>query len=452
MGKKENNVLMVDTFKPRWYQIPIVNAIERDGYKKAVIVMARRSGKDVAALNILIRMAFKRVGCYYYIFPSKDQCRKAIWHSITNDGMRFLDFIPKELIKGEPNKTELRIDLINGSIVFFTGTNRMDGMRSTNPVGVVFSEYAYAEFPMAYEAVVRPIHDNNDGWTLFVSTPNGENQFYNLYKKSLERDNWFSYFMTAEDTQHMSKEALVEAKEDMPIDLFNREYMCSFSTADSGAFYAKYLSRAYKENRVTTVPHDPAHLVHTVQDLGWSDTNVLLFFQVVGQKICIINSYRNNKEDTSHYIKMMHVYKKENNYLYGKHFVPFDAAHHNQGSGLTRVDIAAQLGVEFEVLNKLRFLEGVNLVYVTFKRLWIDEDKCASFLDSIRRYSRRWDKTNNVWVDEDKPNSPYNHDADALRYLCQALHEINSDYLSPDEIDRRKRRLLNNNYLPHPFN
>ena len=450
MKKQKERILKVETFNPRWYQIPIINAIERDGYKKAVIVLARRAGKDVVALNIMLRMAFKRVGCYYYIYPSKDQCRKAIWNSILNDGRRFLDFIPKELIKGEPNKTEMRIDLINGSIIYFTGTNRMDGMRSTNPVGVVFSEYAYAVFPRAYEAVIRPIHANNGGWTLFVSTPNGQNAFYRIYQKSLERDNWFSYLKTVEETEHMSKEALEEERMDMPPDLYNREYMCSFDTADTGSYFAKYINLAYKENRITTVPHDPAHLVHTSWDLGWNDLNIMLFFQVVGQKVCIINTYKNNKEDVAHYIKMLHEYKEANGYIYGHHFVPFDAENHEQGSGATRAEIAAQLGVNFEVLHKLRFLEGINLVYVTFKRIWIDEDKCADFIDNIRRYSRKWDKTNNLWLDDEKRDGT-NHDADALRYLCLALNDIDSDYLSPEEVDRRRRALTYGNRNYHGF-
>lgn len=451
MIKDNSNILMVDSFQPRWYQIPIINAIERDGYKKAVVVLARRAGKDVVAFNIMLRMAFKRVGCYYYIYPSKDQCRKAIWNSITNDGQRFLDFIPKQLIKGDPNKTEMRIDLINGSIIYFTGTNRMDGMRSTNPVGVVFSEYAYAEFPKAYESVIRPIHDNNNGWTLFVSTPDGPNEFYDLYKKTLTNDKWFGYYMTAYETKHMTEEALAEAKEDMPAYLFNREYLCSFDTADSGSFYSKYLKAAYKENRITNIPHDPAHLVHTVWDLGWNDPSVILFFQVIGQKVCIINSYKNNQEDIATCINMLNVYKNENNYIYGKHFVPHDASNHDQGTGLTRVDIAEQLGVTFDVLPKLRFMEGINLVYVTFKRLWIDEDKCADFIDSIRRYSRQWDKKNNLWLDSEQPRSKYNHDADALRYLCVALNDVDSDYLSAEELERRKRKLLYSNRYSHGF-
>lgn len=449
MKKKEERILTVDTFKPRWYQIPIINAVERDGFKKLVIVLSRRAGKDVCALNILLRMAFKRVGCYYYIYPSKDQCRKAVWNSILNDGRRFLDFIPKGLIKGM-NQTEMRIDLVNGSIIYFTGTNRMDGMRSTNPVGVVFSEYAYAVFPRAYEAVIRPIHANNGGWTMFVSTPNGPNQFHKIYKKSLERDNWFSYLMTVYETEHMSKEALEEERLDMPPDLFNREYMCSFDTADTGSYYSKYINLAYKENRITNVLHDPTHLVYTCWDLGWSDLNVILFFQVIGSKILIINTYKNNRESIADCVKMLHEYKEANGYIYGQHFVPFDADNHDQGTGSTRVEIAAKLGVTFQALKKFRFMEGINLVYVTFSRIWIDEDKCADFIDSIRMYSRKWDKVNNIWLDAEKKDDT-NHDADALRYLCLALNEIDTDYLSPEQVDQRRRSFTHDNRNYHGF-
>ncbi len=88
----------LNRFKPRPYQIPIMDAILNKGYKRVLCILPRRAGKDVCAFNTMLRAALKKIGVYYYIFPTYSQGKKVIWDSITNSGERFLDYIPSELI------------------------------------------------------------------------------------------------------------------------------------------------------------------------------------------------------------------------------------------------------------------------------------------------------------------------------------------------------------------
>jgi len=55
------------------------------------------------------------------------------------EGMKFLDHIPAEIIKNT-NETEMRIELINGSYVQVIGTDDIDSIVGTNPVGCIFTE------------------------------------------------------------------------------------------------------------------------------------------------------------------------------------------------------------------------------------------------------------------------------------------------------------------------
>ena len=91
-------VVTLDKFKARDYQLPVFNAIEKDGYKKLVVIWPRRAGKDLVGFNIIIRQAFKRVGTYYYVFPTFSSGRRILWDAITSSGARVLDFIPREVI------------------------------------------------------------------------------------------------------------------------------------------------------------------------------------------------------------------------------------------------------------------------------------------------------------------------------------------------------------------
>jgi phage terminase large subunit len=155
-------------FKPREYQLPIIEAFESGQYKKLLVVAARRMGKDFVAWNLLKRAALWRVGTYYYIFPTYASGKKILWDATTIDGVRFLDYIPKELVESI-NGQEMKIRLINGSLIQILGSDNPDSVVGTNPIGCVFSEYALQD-PRGY-ALTRPILAANGGWAFFVSTP-----------------------------------------------------------------------------------------------------------------------------------------------------------------------------------------------------------------------------------------------------------------------------------------
>ena len=86
---------------------------------------AAQVDKDIVSWNLIIRQALKKLGVYYYIFPTYSQAKKVIWDSITNDGMRFRDFIPPSLVKSS-NSQEMKIFLTNGSLIQLIGSDHID--------------------------------------------------------------------------------------------------------------------------------------------------------------------------------------------------------------------------------------------------------------------------------------------------------------------------------------
>lgn len=130
--------------------------------------VVHNSGKDIVAFNFCIRQCIKKPQVIYYIFPTYAQAKKVIWDSITNDGMRFLDFIPSELIE-TTNSQEMKVRFKNGSLLQLVGSDHFDALLGSNPQGIVFSEYALQD-PRAYQ-FLRPILVANGGWALFESTP-----------------------------------------------------------------------------------------------------------------------------------------------------------------------------------------------------------------------------------------------------------------------------------------
>ncbi|PIV86717.1 hypothetical protein COW49_03845, partial [Candidatus Kaiserbacteria bacterium CG17_big_fil_post_rev_8_21_14_2_50_51_7] len=112
------------------------------GIRRALIVWHRRSGKTKTLLNFAIKKAFERVGAYYHAFPEYGQGRKIIWDGIDREGNNLLDIHIPHSIRKSANKTEMKIELINGSIYQIIGADNYDSLVGPNPVGIIFDEWA----------------------------------------------------------------------------------------------------------------------------------------------------------------------------------------------------------------------------------------------------------------------------------------------------------------------
>lgn len=193
-----------------------------------------------------MRRALERVGTYFYFLPTYAQAKKVIWDNIDNDGFKMLDHIPKEIIKNT-NATELKIELINGSIVQLISAEefKKSGV-GTNPIGVVFSEYSLSS-PEAWK-YVRPILAANGGWAIFNFTPRGKNHAWDILQLAKQSDNgWFWQILTVEDTHLLSKDILDQERKEMPQALFQQEYYCEFLEG-AGQFFRRIRENAYPKD------------------------------------------------------------------------------------------------------------------------------------------------------------------------------------------------------------
>lgn len=220
-------------FEPKLYQLPLLRALD-NGYNRAIIVWHRRCGKDKTCFNYMVRKAFEKVGTYFYFLPTYSQAKKVVWDNIDNDGFKMLDHIPKELIKST-NGTELKIELINGSIIQLIAADEFKNSGvGTNPIGVVFSEYSITS-PEAWK-FVTPILAANGGWAIFNFTPRGMNHAYNLLHQYKDNERWYTQVLTVDDTKVFNIDALNEEKQNNPQDFFEQEYYCKFIEGASQFF------------------------------------------------------------------------------------------------------------------------------------------------------------------------------------------------------------------------
>jgi hypothetical protein len=178
----------------------------------------------------MVKEAHKRIGSYYYFYPIYAQAKKAIWNGMDRDGFPFLGHIPEEL-RASTNNQEMLIKLKCGSLIQMIGTDNIDAIMSTNPVGCVFSEYALQK-PEAWD-FVRPILRENGGWALFNFTPRGLNHGWSIYQTAKDNPEWFCELLTINDTGVLNDSDMEAEREDgMSENLIRQEYYCDFTASN----------------------------------------------------------------------------------------------------------------------------------------------------------------------------------------------------------------------------
>ncbi len=422
--------IALDRFKPRPYQLPILDAIENKGYKRVLAILPRRAGKDVTCWNLCIRQALRKPCVLYYIFPTYAQAKKVIWDSITNDGQRILDYIPKEVVTSM-NSQEMKIRFKNGSLLQLVGSDNYDALLGTNPQGVIFSEYALQD-PRAFQ-YIRPILTANDGWAVFISTPRGKNHLWELFNIAQGNPHWFAYKMSVNETNHIPLSEIERERAEgiMSDDLIQQEYYCSFEMGVEGAYYLKYLDRMRSAGQIGQVPWENGFKVHTAWDIGVRDSTTIIFFQVAGQTIRIIDCYEKSKEGFEHYASVL----SSKPYQYGVHIAPHDIQVREWGSGITRMEKARELGIKFTVSSDLTIADGIEAVRTTLGKCWFDEIKCAPLIRALENYRQEFDIKKKVY----KPQPLHDwssHFADTMRYLAVSINKIRPG-TSPEELDKR---------------
>jgi hypothetical protein len=272
-------ITLPHNYTPRLYQENLYNSLA-NGFKRGVAVWHRRAGKDKTLVNIVVKEMFKRVGAYYYFFPTYTQGKKILWDGMDRDGYPFLSHFPEELREGQPNATEMKLKMRNGSLFQVVGSDNINTIVGTNPVGCVFSEYALQD-PAGWD-FISPILLENDGWSLFNFTPRGYNHGWRIYDMASNNPDWFCEKLTIDDTKRPDgKPVITHAQIDAERaagkteDFLQQEYWCSFAASIPGAYFADEMRRAREQGKICDVPADPNLAANTYWDIGSGKTDAM---------------------------------------------------------------------------------------------------------------------------------------------------------------------------------
>jgi len=415
-------LILPHKFNPRSYQEEVFQAREA-GVSRFVEVWHRRSGKDKTFVNFTARESALRVGSYFYCFPSYAQGKKAIWEGRDKDGTAFLDHFPSSYVKHRDD-SELKLTFINGSIFRVIGVDNINSLMSTNPIGVVFSEYSLQD-PSAWN-LIRPILRENKGWAAFIYTPRGKNHGWDMYQLGLkmqleENKDWHCRKLDIHDTGALSDQDVEDERNSgMEEELIQQEYFCSFTGVQLGSYYGKQMELAEAEGRICKVPYTEGIPVDTWWDLGINDAMAIWFTQTVGRAIHVIDYYENSGEGLPHYAK----YLRQKDYIYGTHNAPHDIKVRELGSGKSRLETAASLGINFHIVPNIDLLDGIDAARSFLNRCYFDFEKTSLGRNALISYRKNFNEKRKCF--ESKPYHDWSSNgSDAFRYLAVG-HKISN--------------------------
>ena len=364
-------------------------------------VAHRRAGKTVAAVQ---RLILKAMACdkprprVAYLAPTYGQAKAAAW-----------DYL-REFTQGVAEKvheTELRVVLPGNRQVRLYGAENYDALRGIYLDDVVLDEFA--DMRADVQTVIMPTLSDRGGSALWMGTPKGRNEFWAVHDNATRDPAWMSLVLKASETGLLPPEELEAARRRLSPEAYAQEYECSFDAAVVGSYYGKALDEAQEQGRVCGVPIDRSAPVHTSWDLGIGDSTAIWFFQEIGREIRVVDYYEASGEALDHYARKLH----ERGYLYGKHYLPHDAEARELGTGTTRVETLARLGVKATVVPAQAKDDSINAVRMLLPRCWFDADRCKIGLEALRMYRRDYDDRLKTF--RDRPRHDWtSHAADAF--------------------------------------
>ena len=421
------DIMMPYDYTPRMYQMDTWKFFMNGG-KRGVGVWHRRAGKDLFGINLCATMSALRPGLYWHVLPTYKQGRQIVWEGYTREGRRFLDAFPKGSIESI-NNTEMRIKLKWGATYQVIGSDDPDRLVGTNPVGVIFSEYSLQD-PRAWN-LIRPILAENGGWAFFNYTARGKNHGWHLAKMAKDNPKWWCEVLKAgsgldgtkrPDGSPVISDEIIDDDRQSGLDeaTIQSEYYCSFEAPIIGSYYGLQLMALEKKHQVCNVPWEPKLPVHTAWDLGIGDATAIWMWQEYGFEKRFIDYYECSGEALSHYAKVL----KEKPYVYGKHWCPHDVKVRELGTGKSRKETLASLGINVQIVPMHGVDDGINAVRNMLPKCYFDTHNCDQGLSALRSYRKEKDEGRSDGTREFYRNTPLHdwtsHGADAFRYAAMS--------------------------------
>ena len=414
---------IVIPYKPRELQNFLHKKCDKNRFN--VIIVHRRGGKTVFAINHLIKKALtnkRPYPRYAFISPYRLQGK-----STAGDYLKqFSAAIPGTKF----NESELRVDFnVNNSRIQIIGAENSSAIRGQYFDGIIVDETQNIA-PDLFDTILRPCLSDRNGFAIFIGTPRGRNYFYQLHQLAKQTEDWFTCVFRASETKIIHEKELTDAKAIMSPEAYAQEMECSFQAGISGSYYGAMMESLDKNGHIKDFEIDDSQEVETWWDLGMNDSTVITFVQRTKNEIKVIDSYENSGEGLEHYLNII----DSKPYIYSKHIAPHDIRVRELGTNKSRWESAKEMGLEFDIAPKLSVEDGIEQVRQLLPKCWFHKRNCNKLVEALKSYCKRWDEKNNCFKNRPLHNWA-SHFADSFRYGAIVEPVERSDWKKPIKVN-----------------
>jgi len=207
----------------------------------------------------------------------------------------------------------------------------------------------------------------------------------------------------------------------------------AFEAVRDGTYYAKLWrikGNVWNAKERGRELFEPLLEVHTAWDLGRNDMMVIVFFQVHGSELRVVDEYHNTGEPLEHYANVLWDKRRDYGYSYGRHVLPHDAKVTDLSSDISRAKVLKSYGLKgLKVLRRTKDVTNdIEQVRNAIGSIWVDAGTCDYILKMFARYTKEWDEVRGTWKDKPK-HDEWSNPADAIRYMVMArMHDSGTAY------------------------
>jgi hypothetical protein len=209
-----------------------------------VVDCGRQWGKTTLAIWEMLGLAYSKDNqVIKYFATTIDQARDIAWGMLKQYAENIII-----------DKNETRLELIlktqndKTSTIKLGGYENIETERGKQNDFIVLDEAASMKnFKYNWEAVIEPTLAFRKGSALFISTPKGFNDFFQLYEKGQRRDiEWESWKFTSFDNPFLDNAWLEQRRLSTTPEFFSQEYLADF-TRFTGLIYQEFDSSIHVE-------------------------------------------------------------------------------------------------------------------------------------------------------------------------------------------------------------
>jgi phage terminase large subunit len=210
-------------------------------------------------------------------------------------------------------------------------------------------------------------------------------------------------------------------------DQYDHIWEGGYATVLSGAYYAKALAEAKRQNRIGRVAKDPLMQIRAFWDIGGTgdkaDACAIWIAQFVGREIRVLDYYEAVGQELSVHLSWL----RANGYESALCVLPHDGGNHEKIVRITYEGAVKAAGFKTKTIPNQgagAALKRIEAGRRLFPSIWFNQATCQAGLDALGWYHEKRDEARNVGLGVD--HNWASHGADAFGMMC-------IDYETPKE-------------------